>query len=143
MKAYVPDPRVCAARRRCFAVGSVAASSRDRSQALQPRQARLLRVRDPADPAARRRRPFPVKYYITAMLFIVFDIEIIFLFPWAVYFDQMKVFGLRRDGAVHRHRLRGLRLCLAPRRPRVGLTTVDDCEAMTWVSRRSSRRGCC
>ena len=37
---------------------------------------------------------FPVKYYITAMLFIVFDIEIIFLFPWAVYFDSMKTFGL-------------------------------------------------
>jgi NADH-quinone oxidoreductase subunit A len=37
---------------------------------------------------------FPVKYYIVAMLFIVFDIEIIFLFPWAVFFDQMKVFGL-------------------------------------------------
>jgi NADH-quinone oxidoreductase subunit A len=37
---------------------------------------------------------FPVKYYITAMLFIVFDIEIIFLFPWAVYFDNLKVFGL-------------------------------------------------
>ncbi len=37
---------------------------------------------------------FPVKYYITAMLFIVFDIEIVFLYPWAVYFDQMKLFGL-------------------------------------------------
>jgi len=37
---------------------------------------------------------FPVKYYITAMLFIVFDIEIIFLFPWAVYFDSLKMFGL-------------------------------------------------
>jgi NADH-quinone oxidoreductase subunit A len=37
---------------------------------------------------------FPVKYYITAMLFIVFDIEIIFLYPWAVYFDQMSWFGL-------------------------------------------------
>jgi len=37
---------------------------------------------------------FPVKYYITAMLFIVFDIEIIFLFPWAVHFDQMGLFGL-------------------------------------------------
>ena len=36
----------------------------------------------------------PVKYYITAMMFIVFDIEIIFLFPWAVYFDSMKLFGL-------------------------------------------------
>ena len=37
---------------------------------------------------------FPIKYYIVAMLFIVFDIEIIFLFPWAVFFDEMKVFGL-------------------------------------------------
>ncbi|MCY7396979.1 MAG: NADH-quinone oxidoreductase subunit A [Nocardioides sp.] len=37
---------------------------------------------------------FPVKYYITAMLFIVFDIEIIFLYPWAVHFDAMGVFGL-------------------------------------------------
>jgi NADH-quinone oxidoreductase subunit A len=37
---------------------------------------------------------FPVKYYITAMLFIVFDIEIIFLYPWAVQFEQLKVFGL-------------------------------------------------
>ena len=37
---------------------------------------------------------FPVKYYITAMLFIVFDIEIIFLYPWAVHFDQMALIGL-------------------------------------------------
>ena len=37
---------------------------------------------------------FPVKYYITAMLFIVFDIEIVFLYPWAVSFDQMGTFAL-------------------------------------------------
>ena len=37
---------------------------------------------------------FPVKYFITAMMFIVFDIEIVFLYPWAVYFDSMKLFGL-------------------------------------------------
>ena len=37
---------------------------------------------------------FPVKYYLTAMLFIIFDIEIIFLYPWAVYFDKLGVFGL-------------------------------------------------
>jgi NADH-quinone oxidoreductase subunit A len=37
---------------------------------------------------------FPVKYFITAMLFIVFDIEIIFLYPWAVAFDSMGFFGL-------------------------------------------------
>jgi NADH-quinone oxidoreductase subunit A len=37
---------------------------------------------------------FPVKYYITAMLFIVFDIEIVFLYPWAVHFDALGIFGL-------------------------------------------------
>ncbi len=37
---------------------------------------------------------FPVKYYITAMLFIVFDIEIVFLYPWAVTFDQLGLFAL-------------------------------------------------
>jgi len=37
---------------------------------------------------------FPVKYYLTAMLFIIFDIEIVFLYPWAVAFDQLALFGL-------------------------------------------------
>ncbi|MDR2896480.1 MAG: NADH-quinone oxidoreductase subunit A [Propionibacteriaceae bacterium] len=36
----------------------------------------------------------PVKYYITAMLYIVFDIEIVFLYPWAVSFQQMGLFAL-------------------------------------------------
>jgi NADH-quinone oxidoreductase subunit A len=37
---------------------------------------------------------FPMKYYLTAMLFIVFDIEIVFLYPWAVTFDNLGVFAL-------------------------------------------------
>ncbi len=37
---------------------------------------------------------FPVKYYLTAMLFILFDIEIVFLYPWAVTFQQLGAFGL-------------------------------------------------
>jgi NADH-quinone oxidoreductase subunit A len=36
---------------------------------------------------------FPVKFYLTAMLFIIFDIEIIFLYPWAVSFDALGMFG--------------------------------------------------
>ena len=36
---------------------------------------------------------FPVKYYLTAMMFIIFDIEIVFLYPWAVAFDQLALFG--------------------------------------------------
>lgn len=37
---------------------------------------------------------FPIKFYLTAMLFIVFDIEIVFLYPWAVSFDSLGVFAL-------------------------------------------------
>ena len=37
---------------------------------------------------------FPVKCYLVAMLFIVFDIEIVFLYPWAVDNDRLGVFGL-------------------------------------------------
>ena len=37
---------------------------------------------------------FPIKYYLTAMLFIVFDIEIVFLYPWAVSFDRLGTFAL-------------------------------------------------
>ena len=37
---------------------------------------------------------FPVKYFLTAMLFIIFDIESVFLFPFAVGFGQLGVFAL-------------------------------------------------
>ncbi|MDW5609757.1 NADH-quinone oxidoreductase subunit A [Mycolicibacterium sp. D5.8-2] len=37
---------------------------------------------------------FPIRYYVTAMLFIVFDIEIVFLYPWAVAFDSLGIFAL-------------------------------------------------
>ena len=37
---------------------------------------------------------FPVKFYLTAMLFIIFDIEIIFLYPWAVASDRLGLLGL-------------------------------------------------
>jgi NADH-quinone oxidoreductase subunit A len=37
---------------------------------------------------------FPVKYYLVAMSFIIFDIELVFLYPWAVVFDDLGTFGL-------------------------------------------------
>ncbi|MDQ1249644.1 MAG: NADH-quinone oxidoreductase subunit [Actinomycetota bacterium] len=37
---------------------------------------------------------FPIKYYLIAMLFIIFDIEIVFLYPWALTFDALGLFGL-------------------------------------------------
>jgi NADH-quinone oxidoreductase subunit A len=39
-------------------------------------------------------RRFPVRFYLVAMIFIVFDIEIIFLFPWAVVYRELGAFGL-------------------------------------------------
>lgn len=45
-------------------------------------------------PEGDARSRFPVKFYIIAMLFIVFDIEAMFLYPWAVIYRSLKLFGL-------------------------------------------------
>lgn len=37
---------------------------------------------------------FPIKYYLVAMTFIIFDIEVVFLYPWAVSFAELATFGL-------------------------------------------------
>jgi NADH-quinone oxidoreductase subunit A len=37
---------------------------------------------------------FPVRFYLVAMIFVIFDVEIIFLFPWAVVYNQLGRFGL-------------------------------------------------
>lgn len=37
---------------------------------------------------------FKVQYYIFALVFLIFDIEIVFLFPWAVAFDQLSMFAV-------------------------------------------------
>jgi len=50
------------------------------------------------DPIGEARKRFSVRFYIVAMLFIVFDIEAVFLFPWAVIFRDLKVFGLAEMG---------------------------------------------
>ena len=47
-----------------------------------------------AEPFSDARMPFPVRYYIFAMLFVIFDIEVIFLYPWAVVFTKIGVIGL-------------------------------------------------
>ncbi len=72
---------------------------------------------------------FPIKYFLTAMLFIVFDIEIIFLYPYAVANQALEPVRPGRDLPVHRHRLRRLRLRVATRRVGLGLVS----EGMTWV----------
>ncbi len=41
---------------------------------------------------------FPMRYYIIAMLFVIFDIEIVFLFPWAVVYHKLGLLGLLEMG---------------------------------------------
>jgi NADH-quinone oxidoreductase subunit A len=36
---------------------------------------------------------FSIRYYLIAVLFVIFDVETIFLFPWAVMFDKLALFG--------------------------------------------------
>jgi len=45
-------------------------------------------------PARDNPERFPVHFYLVAMIFVVFDIEIIFLYPWAVLYRDLGVFGL-------------------------------------------------
>ena len=54
---------------------------------LAPYECGIVPDREPAE-------RFPVRFYLVAMLFIVFDIEIIFLYPWAVIYRELGPFGL-------------------------------------------------
>jgi NADH-quinone oxidoreductase subunit A len=91
LAAYLPIV-VLAALGGLFAGASVLVS-----RALQPRRptpAKLAPYECGIVPERTPRERFSVKFYVIAMLFIVFDIEIIFLFPWAVTFRQLGLFGL-------------------------------------------------
>jgi len=76
-----------------FAVGSLAASSLLRPNKpnpvkLSPYECGIVPERTPQG------ERFPVKFYLVAMLFIIFDVETIFLFPWAITFRKLGLFGL-------------------------------------------------
>jgi len=45
-------------------------------------------------PVGDSRHRFSIKFYIIAMLFVVFDVEAVFLYPWAVAYDKLGLFGL-------------------------------------------------
>lgn len=44
------------------------------------------------------RIPFSVKYFLVAILFVLFDVEVIFMYPWAVNFKEMGMEGLFKMG---------------------------------------------
>ncbi len=45
----------------------------------------------PSGPARDR---FPIKFYLLGVLFLVFDVEVVFFYPWAVLYDELAIFGL-------------------------------------------------
>jgi NADH-quinone oxidoreductase subunit A len=76
-----------------FAVASLVASSLLRPH--KPNPVKLSPYECGNDPVRLPRgERFSVKFYVVAMLFIIFDIETIFLFPWAVSFRRLGLFGL-------------------------------------------------
>ncbi len=84
---------VLAALALVFAIASLAASrllrpSRPTPAKLSPYECGIEPERVP------KGERFSVKFYVVAMLFIIFDIETIFLFPWAVGFRRLGLFGL-------------------------------------------------
>lgn len=60
----------------------------------RPTKARLEPYESGMLPYSDARRRFPVQYYVVAVLFILFDIEVVFLYPWAVVLRQLRLFGL-------------------------------------------------
>ena len=76
-----------------FTVASLMASAMLRPKRPTPAKASPYESGIQAERLPANQR-FPVKFYLVAMLFIVFDIETIFLFPWAVSFRRLGLFGL-------------------------------------------------
>jgi NADH-quinone oxidoreductase subunit A len=59
----------------------------------KPSLAKLSPYECGMQPVGTARDRFSVKFYLVAMLFLLFDIEAVFLFPWAVVYHDLKLFG--------------------------------------------------
>lgn len=60
----------------------------------RPYREKLMAYESGMTPFGDARLPFPVRYYVICMLFVLFDIEAVFLFPWAVTFKEIGLVGL-------------------------------------------------
>jgi NADH-quinone oxidoreductase subunit A len=60
----------------------------------RPSEEKLSTYESGMEPVKTARERFSVKFYLVAMLFIVFDIEIVFLYPWAVEFKNLPAAGV-------------------------------------------------
>ncbi len=70
-----------------FVASRLMAPKRPTPAKLAPYECGIVPDREPAE-------RFPVRFYLVAMIFIIFDIEIIFLYPWAVIYGVLGAFGL-------------------------------------------------
>lgn len=64
---------------------------------LRPRRPypeKLITYESGITPFMDARQKFSIRYYIIAMLFLIFDIEAVFLYPWAVAYDRLALYGL-------------------------------------------------
>jgi NADH-quinone oxidoreductase subunit A len=59
----------------------------------RPYNVKLMPYESGNPPIGDTRRRFSVKFYIVAMLFMVFDVEAVFLYPWAVAYDMIGLYG--------------------------------------------------
>jgi NADH-quinone oxidoreductase subunit A len=57
-------------------------------------RAKLMPYECGIDPIGDARERFSVRFYMVAMLFLIFDVETVFLFPWAIIYDKLALFGL-------------------------------------------------
>ncbi len=46
------------------------------------------------NPEGNARQPFAIKYFLTAILFVLFDVEVIFLYPWAINYKDLGLYGV-------------------------------------------------
>ncbi len=77
-----------------FAVGVIAYAAGGIFGPLRPDEAKNSPYECGFEPSGDSRTKFDVRYYLVAILFIIFDLEIAFLFPWAVALDDIGLFGL-------------------------------------------------
>ena len=67
------------------------------SRLLQPRRPtaqKLIAYESGVDPFGEGWSQSQIRYYVFALLFVLFDVEVVFIFPWAVRVDQLATFGL-------------------------------------------------
>ncbi len=60
---------------------------------FKPHATKLMPYECGVDPAGDSHERFSIRFYVIAILFVVFDVETIFLFPWAINYDQLALFG--------------------------------------------------